>query len=153
MNLRREREGGQTVVLEKDQKRPDYLEMKMEVRELENKNQNLKDDLDHYKKKYQNLKNENKGLKSDMTMYKSYTKEEYPRQSVNRSPDDLILQLRGENDQLKAENEKLRSTRVTYYDDLKKKKRVLLNELCNLVNSKNNFETSFYSELTKTSDQ
>lgn len=35
-------------------------------------------------------------------------------------------------------------------DDLKKKKKALINELCNMVNSKNNFENSFYSELTKT---
>ena len=50
------------------------------------------------------------------------------------------------------ENEKLRSVKITYNDDMRKKKKILLNELCNLVNSKNNFETSFYSELTKTSE-
>lgn len=32
---------------------------------------------------------------------------------------------------------------------LRKKKKALLNELSNFVNSKNNFETSFYNELTK----
>lgn len=37
-------------------------------------------------------------------------------------------------------------------DDMKRKKKILLNELCNMVNSKNTFENSFYSELTKTSN-
>ena len=32
---------------------------------------------------------------------------------------------------------------------LRKKKKALLNELSNFVNSKNNFENSFYNELTK----
>lgn len=49
------------------------------------------------------------------------------------------------------EIERLKKEKEDRKDALIRKKKNLLNELCNFVNSKNNFENSFYSELTKSS--
>ena len=90
-----------------------------------------------------------------MKSQNSTVKEKSEYKEVHRQApknDDLILLLQAENAKLKEENEKYKNVKENLLDDMKKKKKVLLNELCNMVNTKNNFENSFYSELTKTSD-
>ena len=66
--------------------------------------------------------------------------------------DDLILQLKADNQKLKTELETFINIKTKKEDDLKKKKKALLNEIVNMVASKNNFENGFYAELTDTSE-
>ena len=61
MNLKKPQDSNQTIVLEGDKDNKERLfELKMEVKDLENKNNNLKDVNDKLRKKYDKLKNEQK---------------------------------------------------------------------------------------------
>ena len=50
---------------------------------------------------------------------------------------------------MQQENERLKGLEDDWRKRLRKKKKALLDELSNFVNSKNNYENSFYNELTK----
>lgn len=93
------------------------------------------------------MKHIERGQDKHVSEYKEVIKEA-PKQEVDDNRD-LIFQLTQENNKLKKDKEELQKE----IDDLRaliiKRKRALLIELANFVNSKNTFEKSFHSELTK----
>lgn len=56
LNLKREKDNKSLIIGNEKDKHPDYLEIKMELKEMQNRNKDLKEDLDNYKNKYQDLK-------------------------------------------------------------------------------------------------
>lgn len=106
--------------------------------------QRLKDQLNAMKQQLKKYKAQEKGKEST----KSVRSVEQSRGLRNETPG-VTAQREEENQRLREENVVLTTRIETYRDNLKLKKKILLNELVNFVNSKNNFENSCYSELTK----
>lgn len=157
-NIIKETEKSETIIREEIRKE----------NEMMNQNKILKDLNDDQNKKIVNLsiklsefENRNKSLEEKCEkIVNNHHKEIREIKEIhipfnnsdnggNNKNDDSELLL--ENEKLKKRNEELEIRFGKYNDNLIRKKRELLKELSNFVNSKNTFETSFYSELTKDS--
>lgn len=161
MKLKNEgRDDSKIIHLEGDKggHRQELFEMKLEVKDLQKENNQLKELAQKQKEKYKKLKvveeqlrNQNEDLARKNHIQKEST---HLVEIVKEAPpkDQDVMQLKGENEKLKQELERIEKRKQNQNDDLKKKKRALLLELCNMISSKNNFESSFYAELTDTSE-
>ena len=63
--MKREKDNKSFVIGTEKSQHPDYLEIKLELKELQNRNKDLKEDLDNYKNKYQDLKKHNKDKQNE----------------------------------------------------------------------------------------
>lgn len=104
----------------------------------------------------ENLLKENKKLIRENERLKAKLNNLKEKQKETQNLLDCAQQNQGNNSsnlqdlhKLRDENVLLATKLETHREDLKMKKKILLNELINFVNSKNNFENSCYTELTR----
>lgn len=117
--------------------------------QLAQKNTKLLEEKQKMQDQLNNLRNQLKNLKTPKEEYNKSFRSEHSKTSHRESgalasapkPEDL--------QKLREENVTITTKFETFRDDLRLKKKILLNELANFVNSKNNFENSCYSELTR----
>ena len=123
-----------------DDQNKKIVNLSIKLSELENKNKNLEDKCEKI------VNNHHKEIREIKEIHVPYNNSDNRGDNKNDDSD-----LTVENEKLKKKNEELEIRFEKYNDNLIRKKRELLKELSNFVNSKNTFETSFYSELTKDS--
>lgn len=118
---------------------------------LDNKNGDMNREIERLKQKVTTLKEE----KSKST----FVNERYTRESefVKKGPydqgyaveDSGLKHLLDENQKLKHENAELSERLTIFKDRVVKKKKAILNEISNFVNTKNGFETSLSNEINR----
>jgi len=109
------------------------------IRDLQNDLNNAKNRKAEYKSRFEVVNREREGSRRDPDMMSRLS-----------TQDDQTKPLMDEISRLKTELGLTKSQLTILREGIVKRKKALLNELSNFVNTKNNFETNLFSELSST---